>query len=149
MKRKRRLVFAIVNLLAAAAVAVSAWLPWWHGALPRETDLSQLLSANHLPNVDTIMLSVAMVLFATAGLFVVAAIGAWKLISFIGVLVGGAAIGLWAAAQNLNWSLTTFTNNSVFGVGILCAVFGVLLALLSLFLPKRRERHHWRRNYED
>jgi uncharacterized membrane protein len=91
---------------------------------------------------------VAMVLFIVASLLILAAVGTWKIVSFLGIIVGGTTTGLWVSAQHVNWSLSTFSDNSRFGVGLLCVIFGLLLAVLSLLLPKKHERKHFRRSYD-
>ncbi len=139
MKKKRRLPLLILNLLAAIAAAGSAWLQWWQGAWPATTDSAQLLTATNVEPVDFLPFSIAMVIFVAAGLMLGAALTGWKLLGFLGALIGGAIIVTWFINSGINFDLSLFNLDQidVIGYGTLAMAGAVIVALIALFIPKK------------
>jgi len=138
MRKKRRLILFIANFIAASLAVVSAWLQWWRGAWPAETDFNAVLGSANLAPVNFWAFSVAMIIFVAAALMLLAAVGGWKWLGFLGSAVGTAVIVLWFMNSGLVLDVQSCTIDNV-GYGTLAMAAAVIIALLALFVPRRRE----------
>ena len=134
---KYRLPLFIANFIAASLALGSAFLPWWSGALPLETDSTALLSAISLRAPVSLLFSVAIVIFVTTALMLVAAIIRWKFCGLLGALIGGATLVLWFINSGLSLTIDTL-NSGAIGLGVPIMLAAVLVALVALFIPKHQ-----------
>jgi len=137
MKKKRRLLMLIANLAAAGLAAGSAWLQWWNGAWPANTDMNQLLTSAHVDSTNFLPFSVAMLIFVIAGLMLLSALTAWKLFGFLGVIIGGTTIVLWFMNSSLRID-QGLMNIEVIGRGTLAMVAAIMLTIILMLLPQRK-----------
>jgi hypothetical protein len=149
MKKKRRVLFLVLSIVAAGAVAGSAFLRWWKGAWPMTTDGIQLLNSVKIPSITEFYLSIGMMLLVAAGLFLLAMIGAWKFVSFLGMGITAAVIVLWTIVSGV--SLDRITTDVGSAPGVLVASGGVIVGVVLLFLPKKRNRYsrRWMKSRDD
>jgi uncharacterized membrane protein YphA (DoxX/SURF4 family) len=132
---RKHKVYFLVSLLAAAAVGLSAFQPWWNGALPAQTDFLQLFQTAPLPPVNWTALSIAAVILASAILLLVGGLFAFKFATLLGWLVGAVATGLWFWADKISP-----LNFQSFGAGVWLMASGLILALLLLIFKKKRRK---------
>ncbi|MCL2280891.1 hypothetical protein FWC31_03330 [Candidatus Saccharibacteria bacterium] len=132
MRKKRRLLFFIVNLIAISAVAVGAFLPWWQGLRPSNVALIDILPLDFLDNLG-FSLNVIAAIFVGAIVVLLGAFLALKPIVLIGVIVNLTTVTLWFLKFNIGW------RPNEFGYGIYCLAVGILLSVISIFIPKRRK----------
>ena len=135
-----------MNLIAAAAVAASAFLQWFNGALPAATEAHAIagfvpVSVSFSRATIATHFSVSIALFVAAGLFAFAGLFAKKLFTLFGVALTGAILAFWFLASGFNLSVfaspSNFQDFSVFGIGVFAAAGGVIIGLLSFFIPKK------------
>lgn len=139
MKKKRRLALFVTNLVAAGIAASSAWLQWWDGAWPATTDFTQLLKSINVGLTVPFSLSVAIMIFVVASLMLFSALTAWKIFSFLGAILGCGIITLWFIHSGMSIDFTDFNFNQI-NVGVLVMASAVLLSLIAIIIPKRREK---------
>ena len=147
--RKHRLILLVVNLIAAAMIAGSAFLQWFNGAFPSTIEAHQIasfvpISINYSRATVATNFSISIALFVAAAIFILAGLFAKKLFSLIAAILSGGILALWFIADGLNLGLFTnlsnLTNSSLFGPGVFAAVGAVVFGLLAVLVPKRRIR---------
>jgi hypothetical protein len=131
MKKKRRLPFLVVNLVAILAALGSVFLPWWQGLRPSDVALTKILPFDFI-NSFGFSPSVVVAVFIGAAVMLLGALLALKLIVLGGAVINTAAVLLWFLAFQIGWQPGRF------GHGLYLLAAGILIAVFSLFIPKRR-----------
>jgi hypothetical protein len=136
--RRRRLPFQTVNIVAVAAVVGSAFLPWWNGLEPYRTDFLRLLSKDVIDPTDWIFMSIAMVIFVGAGVMLLGGLLASKILILLGTAIEIAVVVAWLFMSGVLPTPIEQLDFKIFQPGSWLVAGGVLLSLISLFMP----RHH-------
>lgn len=135
--KKRRLSFLIVNLIAILAALGSAFLPWWQGMRPTDVPLTDILPLKFLNNFGFTP-NVVVAIFVGAAIIAVGALLAFKWVVLLGAAVGAITIELWFLHFNIGWQ------PSQYGHGLYLLAASVIIAVFSLFIPRRRRRERER-----
>jgi hypothetical protein len=131
--KKRRLPFLAINLIAILAALGSVFLPWWQGARPSDVALAEILPFGSWTVFD-FSPSVVVAIFIGAAVMLLGAVLAFKSIVLIGAIINASAGALWFLAFHIGWQ------PSQFGHGLYLLAASILVAIISLLIPKRRER---------
>ena len=126
--RKFKLKFFAINLIAAAAIGLSAFLPWFAGLIPKDISLSQVLPFDLPSQVSNMYLSAAAIVLFGASFIFVGSIFSLRSMVIFGILLNVSLVVFWLL--NLGFELETYE-----GIGLLCA--GLMLSFLSLFIRRR------------
>jgi hypothetical protein len=133
MKKKRRLLFLVTNLVAMLFAAGSVFLPWWQGLRPSDVALTEILPFDFI-NSFGFSPSVVVMIFVGAAVVLLGALLAFRSIVLIGALVNSAAVVLWFLAFHIGWQ------PGQFGYGIYLLAASILVVIVSVLIPKRRPR---------
>lgn len=147
--KKRRLINLGINLIAAAAIAESAFLQWFNNALPSTVEAHQIASfiptsVNYSSVTVATNFSVSIVLFVAAGLFVLGGPSAKKKFLLLGTLLSGSVLVLWFMSAGLNFSvftqLSNLANSNLFGPGVFAAALATIIGIVSLVISHKKAK---------
>ncbi|MDR1970104.1 MAG: hypothetical protein LBQ11_02035 [Candidatus Nomurabacteria bacterium] len=130
--KKRRLLFLIVNLVAIFLAVISVFLPWWQGLRPSDVSLTEILPFNFL-NGFGFSPSVVVMIFSGLAAMLLGALLAFKSIILVGAAINLTTVILWFLAFSIGWQPNDF------GYGIHLIAASILIAIVSTFIPKRRQ----------
>jgi len=133
MKKKRRLLFLCVNLVAILAALGSAFLPWWQGTRPSSVALTEILPFGFLDSFG-FSPNVVAAIFIGAAVMLLGALLAFKSIILIGVVINLIIGVLWFVTFNIGWKPDEF------GHGIYLLAASISIAIFSMLIPKRRQK---------
>jgi hypothetical protein len=131
MKKKRRLLFLVVNLVAILAALGSVFLPWWQGMRPSDVALTEILPFDFI-NSFGFSPSVVVAVFIGTAVMLLGALLALKLIVLGGVIINSTTVLLWFLAFHIGWQ------PGQFGHGIYLLAASILIAVFSVLIPRRR-----------
>jgi formate hydrogenlyase subunit 3/multisubunit Na+/H+ antiporter MnhD subunit len=130
--RKRRLLFLTVNLTAVLAAAGSVFLPWSQGLRPSSVALNDILPFDFLSGFD-FSPNVILAIFIGTVVILLGALLASKPILLVGVAINVATVILWSLKFDVGWHADQF------GHGIYLLTASILIATVSVFIPRRRK----------
>jgi hypothetical protein len=131
MKKKRRLLFLVVNLVAILGTLGSVFLPWWQGMRPSDVALTEILPLGFINNFG-FSPSVVVAIFVGAAVMLLGALLAFKFIVLGGAVINAVTVTLWFLAFHIGWQPDKF------GHGLYLLVASSLIAVFSILLPKKR-----------
>ncbi len=137
-----------VNIFAAVAIAASAFLEWFNGAMPATTEARDVASfvpvaVQYSDATVAVSFSIAAVLFVSATFFVLAGIFSQKLLTAVGSVLALAVIVLWFSASGMHLDIFVGASNVAanadagsFGAGVFSATAATILGVIALFIPR-------------
>lgn len=129
--KARKILFFILNFLAAAGFGLSAYLPWWNDLAPKNAGLAEILPFTLPDQIASLYPSAAGAILAGAVFLLVSSLFSLKFMTFIGLLINISIAGFWFASLGISF------NFGGIGDGLYLAVGSAVLAALSLFIRRR------------
>lgn len=129
--KKRRILLFIVNILIAILIFISISLPWWNGQTITYATLHDVLPFD-IPGISSVLIAASSVLYAAATLVAVSALFGLKSMALVGSAAALAVAVLWFIQLGLVF------DTSIVGAGIYAVIGAFALALMSLFIKKRK-----------
>ena len=145
--KNRRLLILITNLIAAGAIAGSAFLQWFNGVLPSQIEAHTIanfipISVNYSRATIATNFTVSIALFVAAFFFLVAGLLAKKSFSVLGSAMSAGILVLWFISSNLGLEIfenvSNLVNQSIFGLGVITALTATIIGIISVLIPKKR-----------
>jgi hypothetical protein len=132
MRKKRRLLFLAVNLLAILFAAGSVFLPYWRGLRPSDVPLSELLPFD-FSNALSFSPSVVIMLFIGLAIILLGGLLALRSVVLIGAIINGLVVALWFLTFDIGW------RPNQFGYGLYLLFLSIFLNILAILIPRRRK----------
>lgn len=138
--KKRRLLFLLINLLAAAGLGFGAYITWMGGVAPQSVGLTEIMPFDLPSQIANLYLSVLTPLFTGAILVGVGGIFSLRSMVATGLLINLIVASLWI------WHFGFVVEGLGINDGFSLVAVSFVVSLLSLFLHRHQKNHERRKN---